>query len=71
APPHPGRGGPVRDLREGTLIRSDDRPYQRRPDRASRYIDLDSLTPDRVYSRMTQTLTPRPIAWVLSENADV
>jgi hypothetical protein len=35
------------------------------------YIDLDSLTPDRVYSRMTQTLTPRPIAWVLSENADV
>jgi hypothetical protein len=24
------------------------------------YIDLDSLTPDRVYSRMTQTLTPRP-----------
>jgi hypothetical protein len=35
------------------------------------YIDLDSLTPDRVCSRMTQTLTPRPIAWVLSENADV
>jgi hypothetical protein len=35
------------------------------------YIDLDSLTPDRVCSRMTQTLIPRPIAWVLSENADV
>lgn len=33
-------------------------------------IDLDSLTPDQVYFRMTQTLIPRPIAWVLSENAD-
>jgi flavin reductase (DIM6/NTAB) family NADH-FMN oxidoreductase RutF len=33
-------------------------------------FDLDALTPDQVYFRMTQTLIPRPIAWVLSENAD-
>ena len=33
-------------------------------------IDLDALTPDQVYFRMTQTLIPRPIAWVLSENPD-
>lgn len=33
-------------------------------------IDFDSLTPSQVYFHMTQTLIPRPIAWVLSENAD-
>jgi flavin reductase (DIM6/NTAB) family NADH-FMN oxidoreductase RutF len=33
-------------------------------------IDVDCLTPDQVYFRMTQTLIPRPIAWVLSENSD-
>jgi flavin reductase (DIM6/NTAB) family NADH-FMN oxidoreductase RutF len=33
-------------------------------------IDFDSLSPSQVYSHMTQTLIPRPIAWVLSENAD-
>jgi flavin reductase (DIM6/NTAB) family NADH-FMN oxidoreductase RutF len=33
-------------------------------------IDFDSLTPSQVYFHMTQTLVPRPIAWVLSENAD-
>ena len=32
-------------------------------------IDLDTLTPAQVYGHMTQTLIPRPIAWVLSENA--
>ncbi len=34
------------------------------------YFDLSQLTPGQVYVRMIQTLIPRPIAWVLSENAD-
>lgn len=33
-------------------------------------IDLNSLTPGEVYFSMIQTLVPRPIAWVLSENAN-
>ena len=33
-------------------------------------IDFDTLGPSQVYACMTQTLIPRPIAWVLSENAD-
>ena len=33
-------------------------------------IDFESLSPSQVYSHITQTLIPRPIAWVLSENAD-
>ncbi len=33
-------------------------------------IDLHELTPPQVYFTMIQTLIPRPIAWVLSENAD-
>jgi flavin reductase (DIM6/NTAB) family NADH-FMN oxidoreductase RutF len=34
------------------------------------YIDLDDLSPSRVYVQMIQTLIPRPIAWVLSANAN-
>jgi flavin reductase (DIM6/NTAB) family NADH-FMN oxidoreductase RutF len=34
------------------------------------YFDLSQLSPSQVYVRMIQTLIPRPIAWVLSENAD-
>lgn len=33
-------------------------------------IQLDQLSPAQVYFTMIQTLIPRPIAWVLSENAD-
>ena len=33
-------------------------------------IDLAALGPAQVYGLMTQTLIPRPIAWVLSENSD-
>lgn len=33
-------------------------------------IELDKLTPTQTYFTMIQTLIPRPIAWVLSENAD-
>ncbi|MEH6823667.1 MAG: flavin reductase family protein [Motiliproteus sp.] len=33
-------------------------------------IDLNTLTPGEVYFSMIQTLVPRPIAWVLSENAN-
>jgi flavin reductase (DIM6/NTAB) family NADH-FMN oxidoreductase RutF len=33
-------------------------------------IDLNTLSPTDVYFSMIQTLVPRPIAWVLSENAD-
>lgn len=32
-------------------------------------IDLQCLTPSEVYYQMIQALVPRPIAWVLSENA--
>ena len=34
------------------------------------YIDMSTLSPGRVYLTMIQTLIPRPIAWVLSENED-
>lgn len=33
------------------------------------YIDLRTMSPNQVYFNMIQTLIPRPIAWVLSENA--
>lgn len=33
-------------------------------------IDLKQLSPIQTYFLMTQTLVPRPIAWVLSENRD-
>ncbi|MES9869823.1 MAG: flavin reductase family protein [Sedimenticola sp.] len=33
-------------------------------------IDLSEMPPGQVYFTMTQALIPRPIAWVLSENAD-
>ena len=32
-------------------------------------IDLDGLSPGRAYHTMIQTVVPRPIAWVLTENA--
>jgi flavin reductase (DIM6/NTAB) family NADH-FMN oxidoreductase RutF len=32
------------------------------------YIDLSALSPDQIYYTMTQTVIPRPVAWVLSEN---
>jgi len=33
-------------------------------------IDLDATTASQAYFHLTQTLVPRPIAWVLSRNAD-
>jgi flavin reductase (DIM6/NTAB) family NADH-FMN oxidoreductase RutF len=33
-------------------------------------IDFATLSPNRVYFTLIQTVIPRPIAWVLSENAD-
>ncbi|MFT5542313.1 MAG: flavin reductase (DIM6/NTAB) family NADH-FMN oxidoreductase RutF [Glaciecola sp.] len=33
-------------------------------------IDLSSMSSNSVYHLMTQTIIPRPIAWVLSENND-
>ena len=33
------------------------------------YIDFNELSPNQIYITTTQTLIPRPIAWVLSENA--
>lgn len=33
-------------------------------------IDLASLSPNQVYFNLIQTLIPRPIAWVLSDNGD-
>ncbi len=33
-------------------------------------IDLAQQTPARIYSTMAQTIMPRPIAWVLTENSD-
>lgn len=32
------------------------------------HIDLSSLTPVQTYATMTQTIVPRPIAWILTEN---
>ncbi len=34
------------------------------------YIDFDPLSPNQRYHLLTQTIIPRPIAWVLSENDD-
>lgn len=34
------------------------------------YIDLAELSPARVYFTLTQTVIPRPVAWVLSDNGD-
>lgn len=34
------------------------------------YIELGDLTPNEIYLAMTQTVIPRPIAWVLSDNGD-
>lgn len=34
------------------------------------HIDLSSMSAKQVYFTMTQALVPRPIAWVLSENAN-
>jgi flavin reductase (DIM6/NTAB) family NADH-FMN oxidoreductase RutF len=33
-------------------------------------LNFDTLEPSQVYFHLAQTLVPRPIAWVLSENAD-
>jgi flavin reductase (DIM6/NTAB) family NADH-FMN oxidoreductase RutF len=33
------------------------------------YFDFAELSPTRAYFTMTQTIVPRPVAWVLSENA--
>lgn len=33
-------------------------------------IDLTTLSPNRVYFTLIQTVIPRPIAWVLSDNGD-
>ena len=33
-------------------------------------FDLDSIKPNQIYGLMTQTIIPRPIAWVLSDNGD-
>lgn len=32
------------------------------------FVDLSQLSSDRIYHMMTQSLIPRPVAWVLSEN---
>ena len=34
------------------------------------YIDFNDLRPSEVYHVLTQTVIPRPIAWVLSKNED-
>ncbi len=33
------------------------------------YINLQDMSPDQAYFTLIQTVIPRPIAWVLSENA--
>ena len=32
------------------------------------YLDFDQLSPNQRYATMTQSILPRPIAWVLSDN---
>ena len=34
------------------------------------HFDLSELSPNRVYYTMIQTLVPRPIAWVLTDNGN-
>ena len=34
------------------------------------YVDISQLDPQQIYITLTQTVIPRPIAWVLSENAN-
>ncbi|MBL4671147.1 MAG: flavin reductase family protein [Arenicella sp.] len=34
------------------------------------YIDFKTLTSNQCYGAMVQTIVPRPIAWVLSDNGD-
>ena len=34
------------------------------------YVDITQLDPQQIYITLTQTVIPRPIAWVLSENAN-
>ncbi|UTW45147.1 flavin reductase family protein [bacterium SCSIO 12696] len=34
------------------------------------YLDFDQLAPSQRYFTMTQSVVPRPIAWVLSDNGD-
>ncbi|ARN73736.1 flavin reductase family protein [Oceanicoccus sagamiensis] len=34
------------------------------------HFDLSELSPSRVYYTMIQTLVPRPVAWVLSDNGN-
>ena len=34
------------------------------------YVDITELDPQQIYITLTQTVIPRPIAWVLSENAN-
>ena len=34
------------------------------------YVDITQLDPQQIYVILTQTVIPRPIAWVLSENAN-
>ena len=33
-------------------------------------LDLSRLSPTQIYANLVQTITPRPVAWVLSENED-
>ena len=41
-----------------------------RPIRPLMQLDINSLSPNQRYHLLTQTIIPRPIAWVLSENLD-
>lgn len=34
------------------------------------FLDLESMSKNAVYHTLTQVVVPRPVAWVLSENAD-
>ena len=34
------------------------------------HIDLTKLTPVQTYATLTQTIVPRPIAWILTENEE-
>lgn len=34
------------------------------------HIDMSTLPPVKAYALMTQTVIPRPVAWILTQNAD-
>lgn len=44
--------------------------YDIAPSETNMHIDMSTLSPVQAYALMTQTVIPRPVAWILTENKD-